>query len=120
MVTAGTYGKEHHFRGNERLEYFHNLLLGTAAEFGWEMEAWSVFPNHYHFIAEAPSVGSDSLRTMIRKLHSISAKQVNGLDATMGRKVWHNFIETNIILRRSPIWPGSIMSMLTRCITSWC
>jgi putative transposase len=85
MVTAGTYGKDHHFRGEDRLEYFHDLLLETAAEFGWKMDAWAVFSNHYHFIAEAPAEGSNSLRTMLRKLHSISVKRVNAQDETPGR-----------------------------------
>ena len=101
MVTAGTYGKEHHFRGDDRLEHLHDLLLEVAAEFGWKMEAWAILSNHYHFIAEAPAEGSASLRTMLRKLHSISAKRVNGMDATAGRKVWHNFMETHITTEKS-------------------
>ncbi|MEY3897992.1 MAG: hypothetical protein RLZZ214_3513 [Verrucomicrobiota bacterium] len=101
MVTAGTYGKEHHFAGNDRLEYLHDLLLETIAEFQWRLEAWSVFPNHYHFIAEAPDGGSDSLRTMLRKLHSVSAKWVNSRDQVSGRKVWYNFMESHIVSEKS-------------------
>lgn len=101
MVTAGTFGKEHHFRGDDRLNYLHDLLLQTATEFQWKMEAWAVFPNHYHFIAEAPAEGSDSLRTMLRKIHSVSAKWVNQKDFTQGRKVWHNFMETHIVDEKS-------------------
>jgi REP element-mobilizing transposase RayT len=63
--------------GANRLGYFHDFLLSTVAEFQWRLEAWEAFPNHYHFIAEAPPEGSDSLRPVLRKLHSISAKWVN-------------------------------------------
>jgi len=101
MVTAGTYGKEHHFTGSDRLGYFHDLLLETVAEFQWQLEAWAVFSNHYHFLAEAPREGSDSLRTLLRKLHSVSAKWVNAQDGTAGRKVWHNFMESHIITEKS-------------------
>jgi len=101
MVTAGTYGKEHHFVGSDRLGYLHDLLLGTVAEFQWQLEAWAVFPNHYHFLAEAPREGSDSLRTLLRKLHSVSAKWVNAQDGTARRKVWHNFMESHIVTEKS-------------------
>ncbi len=96
MVTAGTYGKKHWFRGDERLRFLHDLLLDTATEFGWNLEAWAVFPNHYHFVAEAPESGSESLRAMIRKIHSISARKVNEWDRQPGRKVWHNFRDSRI------------------------
>ncbi len=101
MVTAGTYGKEHRFMGDDRLTYLHDILLETVGEFHWKLEAWSVFSNHYHFIAEAPPEGSDSLRTMLRKLHSISAKWVNAKDVAAGRKVWHNYMETHIVTEKS-------------------
>ncbi len=101
MITAGTYGKEHHFLGTNRLGYFHDFLLSTVAEFQWRLEAWAVFSNHYHFIAEAPPAGSDSLRPMLRKLHSISAKWVNAQDGTPARKVWHNFLESHIVTENS-------------------
>jgi putative transposase len=101
MVTAGTYGKEHRFLGNDRLEYLHDLLLETADGFHWRLEAWSIFSNHYHFIAEAPPEGSGSLRTMLRKLHSVSAKWVNAQDQVSGRKIWHNFMESHIVTEKS-------------------
>jgi putative transposase len=101
MVTAGTYGKEHRFSGDDRLGYFHDLLLETVAEFEWKLEAWSVFSNHYHFIGEAPREGSDSLPGMLRKLHSVSAKWANAQDGMAGRKVWHNYMETHILTEKS-------------------
>jgi putative transposase len=101
MLTAGTYEKRHHFSIADRLDYLQELLLGTASEFHWKMEAWAIFPNHYHFIAEAPESGSESLREFIRKLHSVSAKWANEKDATPGRKVWHNFMETHIVDEKS-------------------
>src|SRR5689334_22513730 len=54
FVTAGTYKKLHHFRGAERLGMLHRGLLSVTAEFGWQMEAWAIFSNHYHFVAHSP------------------------------------------------------------------
>jgi putative transposase len=45
LVTAGTYHKEHHFRGANRLKVLHRGLLTVALNFGWQLEAWSVFSN---------------------------------------------------------------------------
>ena len=54
FVTVGTYRKEHCFRGAERLCVLHRGLLTAAERFGWRMEAWAVFSNHYHFVAHSP------------------------------------------------------------------
>jgi putative transposase len=100
FVTAGTYRKEHHFRGAARLEVLHRGLLKVATEFGWRLEAWAVFSNHYHFIGNAPE-SAESLRPMLSLLHERTAKWVNRLDAVSGRKVWHNYRETHLTFERS-------------------
>ena len=64
-----------------------------ARDFGWRLEAWAVFSNHYHFVAHSPE-GQESaggLSRMLGLLHEKTAKWVNRLDGTPGRKVWHNF-----------------------------
>ncbi|MBI4326146.1 MAG: hypothetical protein HY674_12910 [Chloroflexi bacterium] len=47
FATAGTYLKAHHFRGADRLCVLHRGLLTVARDFGWRLEAWAVFSNHY-------------------------------------------------------------------------
>ena len=76
MVTCGTYLKKHHFRGTERLEFLHDSLLGLASEYGWGLQAWAVFSNHYHFIATSPR-DAESLVLLLKKLHSDTAMAVN-------------------------------------------
>jgi len=51
IVTAGTYKKAHHFRSRDRLSVLQRGQLSVAQQFGWHLEAWSVFSNHYHFVA---------------------------------------------------------------------
>jgi len=96
FLTARTYQKEHHFRGAQRLEVLHRGLLTVARDFGWQLEAWAVFSNHYHFVGHSPesATNAESLSPMLRTLHSKTGGWINRLDKTPQRKVWHNYRET--------------------------
>lgn len=101
IVTAGTYQKAHHFRERKRLNILHRGLLSVAHEFGWWLEAWAVFSNHYHFVAHSPEAGADNLSQMLGLLHEKTAKWINKLDNSAGREIWHNFWETRLTHRNS-------------------
>ncbi len=103
FVTAGTYSKHHHFRGRQRLEVLHRGLLSVARNFGWTLEAWAVFSNHYHFVGYAPVAeqGASSLQPMLWTLHKKTAIWINRLDRAAGRKVWHNYRETLLTYQKS-------------------
>ena len=89
FVTVGTYQKLHHFRRRERLSVLHRGLLTVARDYGWQLEAWVVFSNHYHFVGHSPADANDahSLPAMLGFLHEKTAKWVNRLDAAKGRQV---------------------------------
>jgi len=103
FVTVGTYLKEHHFAGAKRLGVLHRGLLTVCRDFGWHIEAWAVFSNHYHFIAHSPPAehGAGSMSRMLGKLHEKTAKWINKLEGKSGRKVWHNFRETRLTYEKS-------------------
>lgn len=103
FVTVGTYHKEHHFRGTDRLRVLHRGLLSVTHDFGWRLEAWAVFSNHYHFVAHSPAseVGAQSLSRVLGLLHEKTAKWINRLDHAPGRQVWHNFRETRLTYEKS-------------------
>ncbi|MCI0651285.1 MAG: transposase [Planctomycetes bacterium] len=103
FVTASTYQKQDLFRTPHRLDVLHRGVLRVALEFEWHLEAWAVFSNHYHFVAHAPPNAKDaaSLARMLGKLHTKTAAWINRLDATPGRKVWHNYFETKLTYHRS-------------------
>jgi len=103
MVTGATYGKALYFHTTQRLDVLQRGLLKLAAEFGWRLEAWAVFANHYHFIAHSPETvpGAATLRPMLSRLHEKTAKWLNRLDTAPGRKIWHNFWETRLTYERS-------------------
>jgi putative transposase len=103
FVTVGTYLKEHHFRGAARLGVLCRGLLRVSSEFGWHLEAWAVFSNHYHFVGHSPvsQDSAESLSTMLGTLHEKTAKWIDRIDGAPGRKVWHNFRETRLTYEKS-------------------
>jgi putative transposase len=103
FITAATYEKTHHFRTRQRLEVLHRGLLTVACDFGWQLEAWAVFSNHYHFIGHSPSDQQDgsNLSKMLGVLHVKTSGWVNRLDKTPGRKVRHNFHDTKLTYQKS-------------------
>ena len=103
FVTASTYLKAHHFRGKARLAVLHRGLLSVTRKFGWELEAWAVFSNHYHFIGHSPSCAPDAanLSDMLSTLHVKTSGWVNKLDQAPARQVWFNFRETRLTYQKS-------------------
>jgi len=103
FITAATYNKAHHFRGARRLGVLNRGLLTVAGKFGWQLEAWAVFSNHYHFVAHSPGDAADasSLSAMLSVLHVKTAEWLNKLDQAPGRQVWFNFWETKLTQQRS-------------------
>jgi putative transposase len=99
-VTAGTYLKQPLFIGDERLSLLQRDLLDSAVEHEWQVEAWAVFSNHYHFIAHCRRT-APTLAAMVRNLHRRSATRLNRRDGRRGRQVWHNFWETRLTHRAS-------------------
>jgi len=100
MVTAGTYQKFPHWNTPERRDFFLDALFARAVEFGWQLQAWAVLPNHYHFIAASPE-DPNTLRRFLAKLHMTTAKQLNKWDSAPGRKVWYQFWDSHITFERS-------------------
>jgi putative transposase len=100
LITAGTYRKLHHFAGAERLHFLTDSILALFREFDWQIEAWAVFSNHYHVVAQSPQ-HADTLRDLIGLIHQRTAKLADRLDGAPQRKVWHNFWESHITYQRS-------------------
>ena len=103
FLTARTLHKAHHFRGANRLRVLHRGLLTVARDYGWHLEAWAVFSNHYHFIGHSPPDAPDAsnLSDMLSVLHAKTAGWLNKLDRTPRRQVWFNFRETRLTFQRS-------------------
>lgn len=101
MVTCGTYLKRPHLSSRKRLAYFCSKFISSAKEHGWNLQAWAVLNNHYHFVATSPPEGKESLGKWLADLHRTTATWLNEEDASPGRKVWHNYFDTPLTYQKS-------------------
>jgi putative transposase len=95
FITAGTLHKKHLFDTPAKRDSFEQLLLSLSKGLRWQLEAWAVLVNHYHFIARGQP-DSTPMQEFLRELHSRSAIELNQVDGTKGRTVWHNFRDTRL------------------------
>src|SRR5262245_46929542 len=51
FLTAGTIYKQRFFDSPHKLDLLERMLLSEAKSSGWQLEAWAVLSNHYHFVA---------------------------------------------------------------------
>ncbi len=100
MVTASTLYKQHIFDTPAKLTLLQNTIFEVMEAYGWELQAWALLINHYHFIARAPEDGT-SLKRLIQRLHSQSARLVNEIDHTPGRRVWFQYWDTCLTYEKS-------------------
>jgi len=100
FITAGTLKKIHLFNTSEKLDLLERMLLSLSKEHKWQLEAWAVFQNHYHFVARGRP-DSTPMRDFLAELHSRSAIELNRLDGVNGRTVWHNFWDTQLTYQYS-------------------
>lgn len=100
MVTAATYQKQPLFRTSKRLTYLCEELLELAARYVWKLEAWAVFPNHYHFVATSQEKAVN-LSRFLGHLHTVTGKEINRQDRTPGRKVWFQYWDSHLTYTRS-------------------
>ena len=100
MVTAGTLGKEHFFRDAKALDLLEGQLLSKAKEYGWQLEAWAVFSNHYHFVGHAIEDAA-TLKPFLSHLHADTAREVNLRDGKPDRQVWFNYWDTELTYEKS-------------------
>ncbi|TAE77649.1 MAG: hypothetical protein EAZ65_06755 [Verrucomicrobia bacterium] len=78
-------------------DWFQATLFEISNDFGWTLEAWAILSNHYHLVGHSPRGpdGAESLREMIRKLHSLTTRELNRRENLPGRtRLWQNFRET--------------------------
>jgi putative transposase len=100
IVTGATIHKGRLFSTDEKLTLLENDLLTLAKQYHWQLEAWAVFVNHYHFVARAYP-NATALDELLNQLHSDTARKLNGLDRSAGREVWFNFWDTKLTYERS-------------------
>lgn len=99
IVTAATYLKQPLFRSRARLDLLLRDFQRLTTEHGIAIQAWSIFPNHYHFVglSNAPQ----RMQSFLQHFHSVTSQEVNALDHTQGRMVWFQYWDTRITYQKS-------------------
>jgi putative transposase len=100
MLTAGTYNKHHFFNRPVLLDIFQSTLFTMADFYHWRLEAWAIFSNHYHFIAQAPEDPSN-LPKFIKHLHNNTSREINKIENTPGRKIWYQYWDSQLTFANS-------------------
>jgi len=93
MITGATLNKELLFSTREKLDLLTHNLLSLCQEFGSEMRAWAVFPNHYHLFGPSPEA-EGAAGVLAQRLHGRTSRALNLIDQEPGRKVWFQFWDT--------------------------
>lgn len=99
MITAGTYQKNPLFNTPDKLTLLQNSLLTLSKKYHWNLKAWAIFANHYHFIAD--STTPENLKALISELHLRTAQHINAIDHQLGRQVWFQYWDSFISYQRS-------------------
>jgi len=100
IVTAATLYKQSIFTTYAKLDLLQRTLFEVMLATRWELQAWAIFTNHYHFIARSPEDGMP-LKGMIQRLHSLSSHRVNEVDGAAGRRVWFEYWDTCLTYEKS-------------------
>jgi hypothetical protein len=56
FITAGTFHKAHLLNDPAKLDLVECSLLTLSKRCGWQLEAWAILSNHYHFIARGAPI----------------------------------------------------------------
>jgi putative transposase len=74
------------------------MFFGLARDHAVSLQAWTVFSNHYHLVADG---SGDALHRLLTELHSRQSIICNERDNAKGRKVWYQFRDTELTFERS-------------------
>lgn len=94
FVTGATYQRLPYMRSDTRKEQWLNAFRKAAEIYDWEIIAWVVLSNHYHYLARAPEESAENLPKFAASYHKFTAIQWNREDNAPGRKVWWNYWDT--------------------------
>jgi putative transposase len=100
FVTASTLHKQHLFDTPAKRDLLERLLLAIAKEYGWQLEAWAIFANHYHIVARGRH-DSKNLGEFLHQLHGVSSHDLNQMDGVKERQVWFQYRDTKLTHQHS-------------------
>ena len=75
-------------------------MLQLAEDFNWQLQAWAILANHYHFMARSPH-NPANLPAFLSNLYVCTAKYVNTQDNMPNRRVWWQYWDSRITYQYS-------------------
>ena len=100
MVTGATYRKEHFYKKPEDLDVLQTNLIQLSQKYNWNLVAWALFSNHYHFIAQTAD-NPKNLRNFVSEYHIKSSTYINQVDNNPRRKVWYQYWDSHLTYQYS-------------------
>lgn len=94
LITSRVYDGRYLLRPVEHKELVRDQLQALVAEFKLQLGAWVILDNHSHILVKS-QVG-DMVGHFMGRWHGRTSYELNGLDQTRGRQVWHNYWDTCI------------------------
>ena len=101
MITGAIYQKKRLLQTQGHRDLVCDRLKSLVGEFAIQLDAWVVLDNHYHLLLKS-RIGND-LTHFFGRLHGRTSFELNGLDNTRGRQVWHNYWD-NCIRGENDYW----------------
>ncbi len=94
LITSRVYEARRLLRPAGHKEILRDHLRSLVIEFDIQLTAWVILDNHSHLLVKS-KVGANISR-FIGRWHGRTSFELNGLDETRGRQVWHNYWDTCI------------------------
>ena len=98
-VTGETSRKANLFDAPEALDGMQKILLRLALGFKWQLEAWSLFSNHYHILVSSRT--PENLDEFVEAFHTQTTEMLNSMESVEKRKVWSQYSVNKIIMQAS-------------------
>jgi putative transposase len=99
FITGATLYKRHFYKTPAALDLLQELLFTLAKRFFCDLQAWALFPNHYHLVLSADA--GEVVRALVARFHSDAAVAINRHEGVSGRRVWFQFRDTELTYERS-------------------
>ena len=89
MITASTWNRSRLMASDRAKAFLRDKLRDLVLAYGIGLKAWVILDNHYHLLLKTRS--GEGLSGFVGRLHGSTSRRLNQWDATLGRKVWHNY-----------------------------
>lgn len=99
IVTGETLRKDYLFNTPEKLDGVQKILLKLAVQYNWQLEAWALFSNHYHFMVSSKQ--PENLDVFVQAFHAETAEMLSSFESKERKKVWSQYFVNKVVMQAS-------------------